>query len=152
MHISEKSSNFAAQSCKGDITSMMTKEEKVAYWLDIADYDLETAEAMYKTKRWLYVAFMCHQVIEKLLKAYWTATRDDTPPYIHSHIKLLDSCGLLDQMTEEQLEFIDYMVPMNIEARYPEYKQNLAAHLNEQASHDIIEKTKLFKQWILQKF
>ena len=30
---------------------MMTKEEKVAYWLDIADYDLETAEAMYKTKR-----------------------------------------------------------------------------------------------------
>jgi hypothetical protein len=30
---------------------MMTKEEKVAYWLDIADYDIETAEAMYKTKR-----------------------------------------------------------------------------------------------------
>ena len=30
---------------------MMTKEEKVAYWLDIADYDIETAEAMYKKKR-----------------------------------------------------------------------------------------------------
>ena len=29
--------------------AMMTREEKVAYWLDIADYDLETAEAMYKT-------------------------------------------------------------------------------------------------------
>lgn len=43
----------------------MTKEEKVAYWLDIADYDIDTAEAMYKTKRWLYVAFMCHQSIEK---------------------------------------------------------------------------------------
>lgn len=28
-----------------------------AYWLDIADYDLETAEAMYSTGRWLYVAF-----------------------------------------------------------------------------------------------
>ena len=55
-------------------------------------------------------------------------------------------------MTEEQLEFIDFMVPMNIEARYPEYKQNLAAHLNEQVSLDIIDKTKQFKQWILQKF
>ena len=34
----------------------MTQEEKVRYWLDIADYDIDTAEAMYKTKRWLYVA------------------------------------------------------------------------------------------------
>ena len=37
--------------------------DKVAYWTDIADYDLKTAEAMYQTGRWLYVAFMCHQVI-----------------------------------------------------------------------------------------
>ena len=130
----------------------MEMEEKVQYWLDIANEDLDVAEDMHKTKHWLYVAFMCHQVMEKMLKAYWTATREDTPPYIHSHVKLLDACGLLDQMTEEQLEFIDFMVPMNIEARYPEYKQNLAAHLNEQVSLDIIDKTKQFKQWILQKF
>ena len=51
----------------------MTKEEKVRYWLDIADYDLGTAEDLFKSKRWLYVAFMCHQVIEKTLKAYWSA-------------------------------------------------------------------------------
>ena len=31
--------------------------DKVAYWLDIADYDLDTAEAMYQTGRRLYVAF-----------------------------------------------------------------------------------------------
>ena len=130
----------------------MDKEEKVQYWLNIAEEDLDVAEDMHKTKHWLYVAFMCHQVMEKLLKAYWTATHEDLPPYIHSHVKLLDGCGLLDQMTEEQLEFIDFMAPMNIEARYPEYKQNLAAHLNEQVSLDIIDKTKQFKQWILQKF
>ena len=34
--------------------------DKVAHWLDIADYDLDTAEAMYQTGRRLYVAFMCH--------------------------------------------------------------------------------------------
>ena len=130
----------------------MEKEEKVQYWLNIAEEDLDVAEDMHKTKHWLYVAFMCHQVMEKLLKAYWTATREDLPPYIHSHVKLLDGCGLLDQMTEEQLEFIDFMLTMNIEARYPEYKQNLATHLNEQVSLDIIDKTKQFKQWILQKF
>ena len=50
---------------------MMTTEEKVAYWVGLSDYDLETADAMFKTKRYLYVAFMlalgaahvCHQVI-----------------------------------------------------------------------------------------
>lgn len=34
----------------------MTSEEKVHYWLDIAAYDIETAEAMYQTGRWLYAA------------------------------------------------------------------------------------------------
>ncbi len=38
---------------------------KVAYWKELADYDLETAEVMYNGGRWLYVGFMCHLVIEK---------------------------------------------------------------------------------------
>lgn len=57
--------------------------DKVAYWLDIATNDLDTAEYLFKGGRWLYVAFMCHQVIEKTLKAYWTATHNDDPPYTH---------------------------------------------------------------------
>ena len=49
---------------------MMNVDEKVEYWLDIASYDLKTAQAMLRTKRFLYVGFMCHQVIEKALKKY----------------------------------------------------------------------------------
>ena len=37
--------------------------DKVKYWAEISDYDLDTAEAMFQTKRWLYVGFMCHQTI-----------------------------------------------------------------------------------------
>ena len=29
----------------------MTREEQVQYWLDIADYDIDTAEAMHQTGR-----------------------------------------------------------------------------------------------------
>ena len=54
--------------------------DKVAYWLDIADEDLGVAEDLYKAKRWLYVAFMCHQAIEKTLKAYWCDTQPDVRP------------------------------------------------------------------------
>jgi hypothetical protein len=52
-----------------DKTTANMATDKVAYWLDIANYDLDTAEALYNSGRWLYVAFMCHQVIEKTLKA-----------------------------------------------------------------------------------
>ncbi len=43
--------------------------DRIQYWVEMSDYDFETAKAMLETKRYLYVGFMCHQVIEKILKA-----------------------------------------------------------------------------------
>ena len=129
----------------------MTREEKVQYWIDIADYDLETAEAMYNTGRWLYVAFMCHQVIEKTLKAYWTAKRDDDPPYIHNHKRLAEGCGLYELMTDEQKDFIATISTFNIQARYPEYKDQLARALTKSVCRHVIDTTKELKQWIEKK-
>ena len=63
---------------------------KISYWMDLAKYDMDTAEAMFATKRWLYVGFMCHQVIEKSLKAYWCKTMPDDPPYIHNLVRLIN--------------------------------------------------------------
>ena len=102
---------------------------KVTYWLDIADYDLDTAEAMYQTGRWLYVAFMCHQVIEKTIKAYWCGTQTTDPPYTHNHMRLADGCGLYEMMNDEQRDFLDTITNYNIEVRYPEDKAELAKTL-----------------------
>lgn len=33
--------------------------DKVTYWKELADYDVDTAEVMYNGGRWLYVGFMC---------------------------------------------------------------------------------------------
>ena len=38
---------------------MNSSDRGVSYWVDIADYDLETAEVMLTTKRYLYVGFIC---------------------------------------------------------------------------------------------
>jgi len=40
---------------------MLDRIKKYEYWEDIADYDLETADSMLKTGRYLYVVFMCQQ-------------------------------------------------------------------------------------------
>ncbi|UCE08346.1 MAG: HEPN domain-containing protein [bacterium] len=44
-------------------------EKEISYWIEHAQYDLGTAEAMLISGRYLYVTFMCQQAIEKLLKA-----------------------------------------------------------------------------------
>ena len=129
----------------------MAKEDVIKRWIEIVNEDLSVAEDLFKTKHWLYVAFMCHQVIEKALKAYWTATRDDDPPYIHDHKRLAEGCGLFQEMTAEQRIFLTTIREMNIEARYREYKSRLAAMLDEQITLQILEQTKEMHQWILQK-
>lgn len=48
----------------------MEIRDKVKYWLKLAEYDLDTAKVMLNGGRYLYVGFMCHQVIEKMLKGY----------------------------------------------------------------------------------
>ena len=129
----------------------MTQEEKVRYWLNIADYDLDTAEAMHQTRRWLYVGFMCHQVIEKTLKAYWCACREDDPPYLHDHGRIAKGCGLYTKMSDEQKDFLEGIKQMNIEARYQEYKDDITRTLNCETTAVIIEQTKQFHAWILEK-
>ena len=62
----------------------MSINEKVQYWIEIAEYDLKTAKVMLDGKRFLYVGFMCHQVIEKMLKAYYTFNIKKVPPFIHN--------------------------------------------------------------------
>ena len=126
-------------------------KNQVAYWLEIADYDLDTAEAMYQTGRWLYVAFMCHQVIEKTLKAYWSGTCGNEPPYTHNHKRLADGCGLYEQLSEEQKDFIETIANYNIEARYPEDKEALSRTLTKQACRYLIDETKMLQQWIKEK-
>lgn len=122
--------------------------DKVAYWKELADYDIDTAEVMYNGGRWLYVGFMCHQVIEKTIKSYWSAIKPDEIPFIHNLLKLAQSCGLTTKMSPDQLKFIAGLMPMSIEARYPSYKDELFKKLTPEYCRTLIDKTKELKLWI----
>ena len=98
--------------------------------------------------RWLYVAFMCHQVIEKTLKAYWCATQETEPPYTHSHQRLATGSGIYDEMNDDQRDFLDIITNYNIEARYPEDKNTLARTLTSDFCQQMIDETKQMQQWI----
>lgn len=124
---------------------------KVEYWIDIAKYDLDTAKAMNDSKRYLYVGFMCHQVMEKALKAYYVSHMDNNPPYTHNLTLLAEKSGIYDKMTDEQKDFLDFLEPLNIEARYPTTKEKLLAILNDEKCRELVDRTEGELEWIMKK-
>lgn len=129
----------------------MANKERADKWLDIVAEDMSVAEDLFKTGHWLYVGFMCHQVIEKTLKAYWCVCRDDDPPYLHDHERIAKGCGLYTKMNEEQKDFLDGIKRMNIDARYQEIKDAVARSLNREKTAEILGQTKQMYSWILEK-
>ncbi|MBR4660183.1 MAG: HEPN domain-containing protein [Bacteroidales bacterium] len=125
--------------------------DKVKYWTELSDYDLDTAIAMFNTGRWLYVGYMCHQVIEKIFKAYWSSRKEESAPYSHNLINLAQSCGLGLLLDDDQKEFVGELMPLNIEARYPSYKKSVSDALNESKCKELINKTKELQRWVKMK-
>lgn len=59
-------------------------------WQLQAEYDLETAESLLQSGRFVYVVFFCDLSIEKMLKAAWIRKFETVPPKTHSLIFLRD--------------------------------------------------------------
>jgi len=123
-------------------------DKRVKYWIELSDYDLVTAEAMLKSKRYLYVGFMCHQTIEKAFKALFAEMNSDIPPFSHSLSLIAKKGGFYENFTDDQKDFIDQIEPLNIEARYPSHKERILKSLSNSRCKDILNKTKELQQWI----
>ncbi len=123
-------------------------QEKILYWLEMAEYDLTTAQVMLKGKRFLYVGFMCHQAIEKVLKGYYVSVKNETPPFTHNLTHLSRLSGIYDNLSEKQKDFIDVLEPLNIEARYPTHKASLLKDLTYAKCKEILLTTERLHKWI----
>lgn len=121
---------------------------KSQYWIDTAQYDIESAKVMLNGKRFLYVGFMCHLTIEKALKAIISKDETATPPKIHHLPKLAKQGAIYSFMSEEQKDFLEVLLPLNIEARYPSYKEELSCSLNETNCEALIKETEVLLCWI----
>lgn len=130
------------------MTESERDQERITYWLSIAQYDLDTAETVLTGGRYLYVGFMCHQVIEKTLKACYVKHRQGVPPYSHNLGYLGRESGIYDFLSEEQKDFLDSLEPLNIESRYPDYKKKIMDGLSFAKSKEIFEQTKELHTWL----
>ncbi|MFW6138874.1 MAG: HEPN domain-containing protein, partial [Spirochaetota bacterium] len=74
-------------------------------WLKQAEYDLDTAEAMFNTGRYIYTVFMCHLSIEKALKGIFSKKFKEDPPRIHNLNYFCNITGLI--IPDKFQDFID---------------------------------------------
>ncbi|MCE5237686.1 HEPN domain-containing protein [bacterium] len=121
---------------------------QVRYWRDLAQYDLETAKIMLVNDRYLYVGFMCHQVIEKALKGLIVCATRSMPPYTHALVRLAKSGGSYDELPTEDQALLDVLEPLNIEARFPAQKDALLRSLSAERCRTLIENTERLLTWI----
>jgi HEPN domain-containing protein len=127
---------------------MPLENKTIAYWIDLSEYDLNVAESLSEKGHYLYMGFMCHQAVEKMLKAIYVAKFNSVPPYIHKLDKLIELNGLKDAVSEIQYDLIDELIPLNIQARYPAYKEAIYKLIDDVKAKDILTKTGELISWL----
>ena len=125
----------------------MTTEEKINYWINLSDNDLRVAHTLLNGQHYLYVGFMCHQVIEKIFKAYYSKLKAGTPPLTHDLRYIAIVADFWKDLSDVQQSQVIELLPLQIEARYPEYKNRIAQVLTEEKCKQLIEQIKLLQQW-----
>ena len=129
----------------------MTAEEKYTYWLELARYDLETADSMFSTGRWFYVVFMCQQAIEKLCKGLFTLYIGDNVPKIHN-IKTMFSRfkdKLNCTVSEDTFVFFDTLSAHYLTYRYPDFENEPNNRTEKIEASEVIKKTNEVFSWLL---
>jgi HEPN domain-containing protein len=118
-----------------------------SYWIVSAEDDIQTANWLFKGGRYLHMAFFCHLVIEKSLKAL-IAKPGEIPPRIHNLMRLAELGGLEGSLSDEQLAILNELFPMNLEARYPSEQFEMSHMMKESYCKSLLTRTEDLFKWI----
>jgi HEPN domain-containing protein len=119
----------------------MNFKVKINYWLDIAVYDLKTAQYMHKSGRYLYTIFLCQQAIEKIFKALYIQKMHKDAPFTHNLVYLQGLVGITFSLTQQKL--LAELNAYYIEGRYPSYKNKLSTLITKRKSAEILKESRM---------
>ncbi|GHU97468.1 hypothetical protein FACS189483_03530 [Spirochaetia bacterium] len=129
----------------------MTTEEKYAIWLQYAQDDLDTADAMYAGGRWFYTAYLSQQALEKHCKGLYNFYIGDDVPKIHNIRRLLIAIGknLSMPIPEEIFKLADVLSGLYLYNRYPDFKERPAMKVDKTRAAALLAQTKEALKWLL---
>ena len=112
----------------------------------MVEYDLATAEQMFKTGRYVYVVFMCHLALEKALKAIVSQETKKAPPKTHDLIFLVNLTKI--KIEPNLLDFVGMLNNVSVVTRYPEDLSRLVLSYPKQVTQEYLRKTRKVILWI----
>ncbi len=90
--------------------------------------------------------FLGHLSSEKLLKALYVKIFDQTPPYKHDLVLLAEKCQL--ELNDEIVTNLKIINEFNIQARYPDYKNEFAKLSTAVFVNDELKRIERIREWI----
>jgi len=123
----------------------MEVSKQAEEWFKQAEYDLGTAEAMFRTRRYIYAVFMCHLCLEKALKGVM-ARQGQTPLKSHDLVFLIDRIGI--GIPEQHAEFLEMLNEVSVPTRYPDELDRLVAQYPRKRSAEILELCREVYTWL----
>lgn len=122
------------------------QEEVVKYWLNASKEDIQTAEILFKNKRYSYTLFLCHLSIEKKLKALIVKQTNTAPPFTHDLVRL--SQLSTREITQKHKESLAEINTFNIAARYDDYKLSFSKKATKSFTEKYLNYTKEILLWL----
>lgn len=119
-------------------------------WLERVRYDIDTADAMYATGRYIYAVFMCQQALEKSFKALMAFKGMEIPP-IHNLRRLAEITDVVGEITPEDLRKIDFLSQYYLNARYKEDIEELSLQITADTAKDYLNFSKEKIEWLTRK-
>ncbi len=101
---------------------------------------------MLRTGRHLYVVFMCHLALKKMLKAHIELHEDKFPPKIHDLRVLLERAEL--EIPATNVSIIKEIDKESVATRYPEDLQIVIKHYTKGYCSQILKQTEKTIQWL----
>jgi HEPN domain-containing protein len=114
-------------------------------WFKQADYDLGTAEAMCRSRRYIYSIFMCHLCLEKALKGL-LAKRGVIPPKSHDLVFLLERVEC--DMPEQHAEFLEMLNEVSVPTRYPDELDKILTQYPRKRTVEIMGRCREVYEWL----
>jgi HEPN domain-containing protein len=119
----------------------MKKPEYIQYWVKTSEEDLSSMESIFISGKYHWALFIGHLCLEKILKALWIkSNKNDFPPRTHNLKKLAEEAQYI--LSEEEAALLLEINEFNLEARYPDYKQEFYKKCTKEFAEGYIGKIK----------
>ena len=138
----------------------MTKNEKYGYWIMLSNYDLDTTDCLVAGERWVYVAYLCQQALERQLKGMYVYYCDGEAPKTHNVNFLLSKVAAAPRFLAEadqarfdlrRNECEDFLADAMFYymSDYPfSYKNITSRFVDKDIAAELLAKTRDFIAWL----